>query len=55
MLPAGPFDGGRFFLLAVQSVTGSEVVAKWASRIMGYLILFGFVFIMVIWVFRVVL
>lgn len=49
MLPAGPFDGGRFFYLAILSVTKSKKVAVASSRIMGWIIGLIFILLMVFW------
>lgn len=54
MLPLGMLDGGRFFYLAVLSVTKSKKVAKWAYKIAGYLILFVFLLMMFFWFVRIV-
>jgi membrane-associated protease RseP (regulator of RpoE activity) len=51
MMPAGPFDGGRFFYLGVLSVTKSEKISKAASRLAGMFILMIFVLLMVLWFF----
>src|SRR3989344_3615765 len=53
MLPLGILDGGRFFYLAVLSVTGSENFAKSAFKIMTYAILLIFLFLMFIWFVRI--
>ena len=49
MLPIGILDGGRFFYLAALSITRSDGVAKSLSKIMKYLILFGFLALMFFW------
>ena len=54
MLPLGMLDGGRFFYLAVLSVTGSERFAKMAYKTAGYLILFVFLLLMFFWFVRIV-
>jgi len=54
MLPLGMLDGGRFFYLAILSVTNSKKVAKWAYRIVGYGILFVFLLLMFFWFVRIV-
>jgi membrane-associated protease RseP (regulator of RpoE activity) len=53
MLPLGILDGGRFFYLAVLSVTRSEKFAKKAFKFMNYLIVFIFVLLMFIWFVKV--
>jgi len=53
MMPLGILDGGRFFYLAVLSVTGSERFAKGAFKFATYAITFVFVFLMFIWFIRV--
>ncbi|MFH0712126.1 MAG: site-2 protease family protein [archaeon] len=54
MLPLGMLDGGRFFYLAVLSVTRSKSVAKWAYRVAGYGILFVFLLLMFFWFVRII-
>lgn len=54
MLPLGILDGGRFFFLAIASVTKSEYFAQRAFKFMTYLILFGFALMMLIWFFRII-
>jgi membrane-associated protease RseP (regulator of RpoE activity) len=54
MLPLGMLDGGRFFYLAVLSVTRSEKFAKWAYRIAGYAILLVFLLLMFFWFIRII-
>jgi membrane-associated protease RseP (regulator of RpoE activity) len=49
MLPVGMLDGGRFFYLAVLSVTKSEKAAAKLYKLMGYLILASFVVMMIYW------
>jgi len=49
MLPLGIMDGGRFFYLAVLSVTGSEKFAKGAFKFMTYAILFLFLAMIFYW------
>jgi len=49
MLPLGMMDGGRFFYLAILSITGSERFAKGAFKFMTYLILFVFLALMFYW------
>jgi len=53
MLPLGMLDGGRFFYLAVLSVTKSESIAKNISKYATYGIAFIFFLLMVIWAFRI--
>jgi membrane-associated protease RseP (regulator of RpoE activity) len=55
MLPLGILDGGRFFYLALLSLTGSEKFSKEAFRFMTYAIGFVFLFLMLIWFIRVFL
>ena len=52
MLPAGIFDGGRFFFLTVLALTKSEKVAKKSYKIATYIILLSFLLLLVIWLFR---
>ena len=49
MLPVGIFDGGRFFLITVWAITGSEKIAVKAFKAATYLILFAFFLLMVGW------
>ncbi len=49
MLPLGMLDGGRFFYLSIWKITGSEKFAKKSFSFLTYLILFGFVALMVKW------
>ena len=50
MLPVGILDGGRFFLLAILSLTGNETIAKRAYKILAYIILFMFLALIVGWI-----
>jgi membrane-associated protease RseP (regulator of RpoE activity) len=49
MLPVGMLDGGRFFYLAILSVTKSESAAARLYKLMGYAILASFVIMMMYW------
>ncbi|MFA5992197.1 MAG: site-2 protease family protein [Candidatus Pacearchaeota archaeon] len=49
MLPLGILDGGRFFQLTVLKITRSEKVANWLFKFITYLILIGFLALMVRW------
>lgn len=49
MLPVGIMDGGRFFYLAIFSITGSEKIAKGAFKFITYAILFVFFALMFYW------
>jgi membrane-associated protease RseP (regulator of RpoE activity) len=51
MLPAWIFDGGRFFYLTIQGITGKENVAKIVYQIATYIILGIFALLMVLWAF----
>jgi membrane-associated protease RseP (regulator of RpoE activity) len=53
MLPAGIFDGGRFFYLTILGITGSKKVAEKAFKLSTYilLILLGMLLIKWIWAF----
>jgi membrane-associated protease RseP (regulator of RpoE activity) len=55
MLPLGILDGGRFFYLAALSITRSDGAAKSLSKIMKYLILFGFLALMFFWFVGIIL
>jgi membrane-associated protease RseP (regulator of RpoE activity) len=55
MLPLGILDGGQFLFVTILGITKSE---KWSKRIYslsGKLILLGFLAIMAVWAFRVLL
>jgi membrane-associated protease RseP (regulator of RpoE activity) len=52
MLPLGILDGGRFFYLAVEKFAGKNIAEK-AYKWSGKLILFIFVLLMVIWLYRI--
>ena len=54
MLPLGILDGGRFFMLAITSITKSEKFAEKLFSIVTYLILFGFALMMFIWFVRII-
>ena len=51
MLPLGIFDGGRVFYLTMLAITKSEKMAKWAFRIMTYLLLGLVIALTVLWAF----
>jgi len=53
MLPLGILDGGRFFYLAVHSVTKSERAAKLFYKVLSSILFAGFILMMIIWVLRV--
>lgn len=53
MLPLGILDGGRFFYLAVLSVTGSKKFAEKSFKYITYLIFGLFILMMLIWALRV--
>ena len=53
MLPLGMLDGGRFFYLAILSLTRSEKFATYAFKAATYAILFVFAFLMFIWAIRI--
>jgi len=52
MLPLGILDGGRFFYLAVEKVTG-EKTAVTAFSWMTKFIVFIFILLMAIWAYRI--
>ena len=54
MMPLGMLDGGRFFYLAILSVTRSEKFAKNAFKFASYAILFVFLALMFFWFIRVI-
>ncbi len=49
MLPVGMFDGGRFFMLTIASITGSEKIAKKAFKFVTLLFLFLLLVILFSW------
>lgn len=49
MLPVGMLDGGRFFYLAILSITKSKETASKVYRGMGYVILVAFAIMMFYW------
>jgi len=53
MLPLGILDGGKFFYLGVLSITHSKKFSKGAYKFMTYAILLAFVFMMIIYLFRI--
>ncbi|MFA4960814.1 MAG: site-2 protease family protein [Candidatus Pacearchaeota archaeon] len=54
MLPLGILDGGKFFYLAILSITGSEKFAKSAYKFATYAILSIFILIMLFWAIRII-
>lgn len=54
MLPLGILDGGRFFYLAILSVTRSEKTAVLAYKLMKWFILAIFVLMMWFWFIRII-
>lgn len=51
MLPAGIFDGGRFFFLTIWGITGSKTIAEKAFKISTYALLALLALMLVKWVF----
>lgn len=51
MIPAGIFDGGRFFYLTVLGLTDSEKIAKKSFKLITSFILFLLLMLMVKWLF----
>jgi membrane-associated protease RseP (regulator of RpoE activity) len=49
MLPLGPFDGGRFFQLCVEKITGSEKIGKKAFKVATWFILALLIILVVDW------
>lgn len=49
MWPVAIFDGGRFFMLTIWAITGSEKIGKIAFKFMTYLILGSLALIMLGW------
>jgi len=54
MLPVGILDGGRFFMLAMWGLTGSENFGKKMYRAAGWLILLIIILMMVFWLFGII-
>ena len=52
MIPAGIFDGGRFFFLTVWGITKKEKTATKASKALAYFFLFILFLIVATWLFR---
>jgi membrane-associated protease RseP (regulator of RpoE activity) len=52
MLPLGILDGGRFFYLIILSITKSKRIAEYLFKIISGVILFIFLFLTLIWFFR---
>ena len=52
MLPLGILDGGRFFYLAVLSLTKSKNISKWSFKLVTWVILFFFALMMFLWFIR---
>ncbi len=55
MLPAGIFDGGRFFYLTIVGITKSEKIAKRTFSVMTYLLLLVLFSIIAVWIFRLLM
>jgi membrane-associated protease RseP (regulator of RpoE activity) len=53
MVPLGILDGGRFFYLAILSVTKSKKFAEISFKLVSYAILLIFLLLMVFWFFRI--
>lgn len=53
MAPLGILDGGRFFYLTILSITKSEKIANYSFKAITYLILFLFIALTFIWLFRI--
>ncbi len=51
MLPAGIFDGGRFFFLTVLGITGKDNIAKKVSKFITWILLFGLFLVIAVWLF----
>ncbi len=51
MLPAGIFDGGRFFMLTVWGLTGKKALGEKSFRIATWFILLVFAILMIRWIF----
>jgi len=49
MIPAGIFDGGRFFYLAMLGITKNKTTSKKISKILTYIFLFFVLIIMIAW------
>ncbi len=51
MLPAGIFDGGRFFYLTIWGITGSKKIGERAFKIATWIIILLFLAMIVKWIF----
>jgi membrane-associated protease RseP (regulator of RpoE activity) len=49
MLPAGPFDGGRFLYLGILSATRSEKISRAIYRVIGWAVALIFILLIVFW------
>jgi membrane-associated protease RseP (regulator of RpoE activity) len=54
MIPAGIFDGGRFFMLSVQAATKSKKIAEKAYKVATWLVIAAVIILMLKWVFNVI-
>ena len=54
MLPVGILDGGQFFYISILGITKNEKFAKRAYKFITKLILFAFLAIMAVWLYRLV-
>jgi membrane-associated protease RseP (regulator of RpoE activity) len=54
MLPLGILDGGRFFYLTIEKFTKKEKTAMIIFNIIRRFIIFLFILMMVIWLFRII-
>jgi len=53
MLPAGLFDGGRFFYLTIWAITKKEKIAKWAFKLSTWFLLALVALMIVKWLFAI--
>ena len=54
MLPLGILDGGRFFYLTIEKFNKKEKTAMIIFNIIRRFIIFLFILMMVIWLFRII-
>jgi len=53
MLPLGIFDGGRFFMITILAITGSEKIVEKAFKYVTWLLLLAIILSMVFWAFGI--
>lgn len=53
MIPAGIFDGGRFFYLTILAITKNKKIAEKSFKFVSGLIIFIFLLLMILWLFGI--